>query len=103
MDVKVTDVPGNKRYEARGDGGETAGFAEYRTTTDGLVVFTHTEVDPSYKGQGVGGRLVQGALDDVRAHGMRVLPVCSFVRKWIERHPDYADLVYRVEESRVTD
>ncbi|HLU98369.1 MAG TPA: GNAT family N-acetyltransferase [Thermobifida alba] len=103
MDVEVTDAPERGRYEIRVDGGEVAGYADYRTTTDGLVVFTHTEVDPSYKGRGVGGRLVRGALDDVRARGARVLPVCPFVRKWLEGHPDYADLVDQVEESRVTD
>jgi predicted GNAT family acetyltransferase len=41
----------------------------------------------------VGSTLVRGALDDVRAHGLRVVPRCSFVRGYIERHPDYADLV----------
>ena len=42
---------------------------------------------------GLGSRLVQAALDDVRGKGERVVPLCSFVRGWIERHPDYADLV----------
>ncbi|KUP97029.1 GNAT family N-acetyltransferase [Thermobifida cellulosilytica] len=103
MDARVTDAPERQRYEIRVDGEEVAGFVDYRTTTDGLLVLTHTEVDPSYKGRGVGGRLVQGVLEDVRARGGRVLAVCPFARKWIERHPDYADLVHRVEESRVTD
>lgn len=102
MDVTVTDAPEAKRYEARTGDGRTAGFAEYQRTDD-LVVFTHTQVDPSYKGEGVGSRLVREALDDVRTHELSVLPVCAFVRGWIERHPDYTDLVYRPEESRVSD
>ena len=51
------------------------------------------EVDPDAGGGGVGSTLVRGALDDVRANGRRVVPRCSFVRGYIERHPDYADLV----------
>ena len=60
----------------------------------GLVVFTHTETDPSFEGQGVASQLVRWALDDVRARGLRVLPQCPFVRAYIARHPDeYADLL----------
>ena len=53
----------------------------------------HTEVSPSLEGQGLGARLVAGALDDIRARGLRVVPICPFVRTYIRRHPDYADLV----------
>ncbi|GAA4905349.1 GNAT family N-acetyltransferase [Streptomonospora salina] len=101
MDIEVTDVPDRKRYEAR-TGGEVAGFAEYQTT-DELVVFTHTEVDSAYEGYGVGGALVRGALDDVRRRGLAVLPVCPFVKGWIQRHRDYADLVYQARTGTVSD
>jgi predicted GNAT family acetyltransferase len=53
----------------------------------------HTEVDPEFEGSGLGGKLVAGALDDVRAQGRRVQPLCPFVAKYIARHPEYADLV----------
>jgi uncharacterized protein len=91
MDITVTDVPQAGRYEARA-GDRVLGQANYQRQGD-RVVFTHTEVDPDAEGSGVGGTLVRGALDDVRAHGLRVVPRCSFVRGYIERHPDYADLV----------
>ena len=91
MDLTVTDVPEAGRYEARA-GDRVLGQANYQRQGD-RVVFTHTEVDPDAEGSGVGGTLVRGALDDVRAHGLRVVPRCSFVRGYIERHPDYADLV----------
>lgn len=92
--VEVTDNPAANRYEAR-IGGEVAGVADY-ITTDELIVFTHTEVDPSFEGKGVGGALARGALDDVRARGgRRVMPMCPFIKGWIERHPDYVDLVYQ--------
>ena len=71
-----------------------AGFADYMLT-DGLITFTHTEIDPAYEGQGLGSQLVRAALDDVRTTGERtVLPLCPFVKAWIQRHPDYMDLLY---------
>ena len=91
MDLTVTDVPEAGRYEARADD-RVLGLAAYQRQGD-QVVFTHTEVDPDAEGGGVGSTLVRGALDDVRARGLRAVPRCSFVRAWIDRHPDYADLV----------
>jgi predicted GNAT family acetyltransferase len=53
----------------------------------------HTEVEPEWEGRGVGSELVRGALDDVRARGLKVRPLCPFVRAFIERHSEYLDLV----------
>ncbi len=85
------DVPEADRYEIR-DGDRLLGLAAYERRGD-RVVFTHTEVDPQAEGSGLGGKLVRAALDDVRGRGGRVVPQCSFVRAWIERHPEYGDLV----------
>lgn len=73
-------------------GGELAGFITWRER-DGVLDLLHTEVDERYEGRGLGGQLVRGALDDVRAQGGRIVPSCSFVAAWLKRHPDYADLV----------
>jgi uncharacterized protein len=91
MSTEITDNAGEGRYEIRVDGG-LAGFAEYERR-DGAVVFTHTEVDPAFEGRGIGGALARGALDDVRAKGDPVVPLCPFIKKWIGKHPDYQDLV----------
>jgi predicted GNAT family acetyltransferase len=91
MEPTVQDVPESSRYEIR-DGDRVLGQAAYRRES-GRVVFTHTEVDPDTEGTGVGSKLVRGALDDVRSRGERAVPQCSFVRGWIEKHADYADLV----------
>jgi uncharacterized protein len=91
MQLTVHDVPGSGRYEVR-NGDRVLGLAAYRRQGD-TVVFTHTEVDPEQEGGGVGGTLARGALDDVRSRGLRAVPQCPFIRGWIERHPDYADLV----------
>jgi predicted GNAT family acetyltransferase len=101
-DVVVTNNAGAKRYEAHLDGG-LAGFAEYQLT-DELIVFTHTEVDPAFEGKGVGSALARFALDDVREDGTRkVLPLCPFIKGWIERHREYVPLVYGVRASTATD
>ena len=91
MQPTVRDAPGSGRYEIV-DGDRVLGIAAYEQRGDTLV-FTHTEVDPDAGREGVGSALVRGALDDVRAAGQTVVPRCPFVRGWIERHPDYADLV----------
>ena len=91
-DVDVTNNEAQKRYEARVDG-ELAGSAYYDAADD-LIVFTHTEVDDAFEGKGVGSALAKFALDDVRADGRRkVVPRCPFIKGWIDKHPDYADLV----------
>jgi predicted GNAT family acetyltransferase len=101
-DVETSNNPRETRYEARIDG-ELAGFAEYQLT-DRLVVFTHTEVDERFEGQGVGSALARAALDDVRADGSRqVLPLCAFIKGWIGKHPDYQDLVYGAPASTAKD
>jgi predicted GNAT family acetyltransferase len=89
--VSVTDRPEDLRYEVDVDG-EVAGFINYRRA-DGVVEMVHTDVDPKWEGQGVGSALVQGALDDVRARGLKVRPFCPFVAAYIRRHPEYRDIV----------
>jgi uncharacterized protein len=91
MEPTVRDVPEAKRYEIR-DGEQLLGHTDYERRGDTLL-FTHTEVDQDSGRSGVGSTLVRAALDDVRAKGGAVVPLCSFVRGWIERHDDYADLV----------
>ena len=58
-----------------------------------MVFLVHTEVDPAFAGQGLGERLVAGALEDLRARGLKLVPLCPFVRAYLRRHPDQADLV----------
>lgn len=91
-----------REFVARVDGG-VAARAEFMQTPE-LVVFTHTETDPVFEGQGVASVLVRWALDDVRSRGYQVLPVCPFVSAYIGRHPDeYADLLYRSKTETVHD
>ena len=66
-------------------------------------MLTHTEVDPAYEGQGVGGALARAAMDDVRARQVTALVICPFILSWIRRHREYTDLLYGAPPSRVTD
>jgi predicted GNAT family acetyltransferase len=91
MTVSIAFVPEKDLFEAKVDG-EHAGQLEF-TRRDGVIVYTHTEVDPAFEGRGVGGALARAALDAARAEGARVRPRCSFVKHWIDRHPTYAELV----------
>ncbi|WP_308250358.1 GNAT family N-acetyltransferase [Sphaerisporangium fuscum] len=90
-DIKVSDNAEAARFEITVDG-RLAGFAEYRRRP-GRLVFTHTEIGDEFEGQGLGSRLVREALDSVRAEGLSIVPLCRFVRRYVERHPEYQDLV----------
>jgi predicted GNAT family acetyltransferase len=89
--LRVVDNPREHRFEAY-LGDRLAGFAVYRAQP-GRLVFTHTETLPEFAGRGVGSGLAAAALDEVRARGLAVVPRCPFIAAWIERHPEYRDLV----------
>jgi predicted GNAT family acetyltransferase len=90
-EITVRDDPDNHRYIVEVDG-ERAGFTVYHRR-GGRVMFVHTEVDPAFEGRGIGSALARGALDDVRAQGAKIVPLCPFIAGWVDKHPDYADLV----------
>jgi predicted GNAT family acetyltransferase len=91
MSPSITNEAARSRYEVHLDG-KLAGFAEYRLS-GAATVFTHTEIDPAFEGHGLGSALARGALDDVRRSGRRAVPLCPFIKRYIERHPEYQDLV----------
>jgi NAD+ kinase len=89
--VSIVDNLGASRYEVQ-VAGEAAGYVEYRRGP-GHVEFLHTEIQQGYEGRGLAGRLASGALDDARVRGVRVTLSCPFMTGYVERHPEYADLV----------
>ena len=90
-ELTVIDNGEKNRFEAWLDG-ELAGVLTY-TRVDGVAVYPHTKVQAQYEGRGIGGRLTKSALDDARKRGLKVDPVCPFIATYIDRNPDYADLV----------
>jgi predicted GNAT family acetyltransferase len=89
--LEVVDNPVEHRFEARVDG-DLAGLLYYRERP-GRLILVHTEVAEELEGHGVGGLLVGGVLDDIRARGLTVTAVCPFAAGYLEKHPEYADLV----------
>ncbi|MEO0998264.1 MAG: GNAT family N-acetyltransferase [Pseudomonadota bacterium] len=79
------------RFEATIDG--LTSHASYQHARGGEIVFDHTFVQPDHRGRGLAGRLVRAGLDHARAQGLAVVPQCPYVARWIQRHPEYRDLV----------
>lgn len=92
-DVTVRDNEDENVYELLLDGSRV-GVVHYLPMRD-AVVLVHTEIAPELEGKGLGGRLVAGALADIRARGLRLVAVCPFVSSYLERHPEQGELVER--------
>lgn len=90
MTNAVRDNTARQRFELDAEG--HVAFSEYKRS-DGVLTVMHTEVPPALNGKGIGSRLVRGLLDLARAEGVKVRPLCPFVRSYILKHPEYADLL----------
>jgi uncharacterized protein len=87
---QVRDNAARHRFELDADG--ATALAHY-SLSDGVITFTHTEVPAALGGRGIGSQLARGALDDVRARGLKVVAQCPFVAVHIAKHPEYGDLL----------
>jgi predicted GNAT family acetyltransferase len=96
--IEVRDAPERERYEVYRDG-SVVGFVTYNRGP-GRISLRHTEVDDAFEGHGLGSHLIAYALDDARASGREVVPICPFVREFIEKHPQYLDLVPGEDRER---
>ena len=90
-DLRIEDDRDARRYKVW-IGDEFAAYSEYENEP-GRLVFTHTVVRPRFEGRGIGSRLAKFAVDDVQARGLRITPVCPFVRSWLKRHHEYDSIV----------
>ncbi len=92
MSEETTTVRNNaalSRYEL--DVNSATAFANYRLAP-GKVIITHTETPPALRGRGIASRLVQGALEQIRANDLKVVAGCGFVVDYLQKHPEYADI-----------
>ena len=86
-------MPSTFLFRAGGDQSVRGyGYQQLGVREGDAIVFTHTQVPPALEGQGVGSRLIAGALAQVREAGLKVVPACSFVAAYVQRHPEAADL-----------
>ena len=72
--------------------GQTAGFTEI-DDRDGRRIFPHTEVDDAFQGRGLATILIGEALQQTRAAGLRIVPVCPMVVAYVKKHPEFDDVV----------
>jgi predicted GNAT family acetyltransferase len=87
---EVVNDPSQHRYQLTVDGHVAATYYEI---AGGVITFVHTEVPPELGGQGIGSKLIKGALDQVRADGLKVVAQCPFVRAFIDKNAAYQDLL----------
>ena len=87
---EVVNNEAARRFEITVDG--HTGFLRYAKTNDRIELL-HTEVPPELGGRGLGGTLAKAALDYATDANLRVTPACPFVKKYLERHPEYASLL----------
>jgi len=90
MSADVKNNAARKRYELAV--GDATAIVTYDLRGD-QIVLQHTEVPECLSGQGIGSALARGALDDARAHGLKVVPECPFIASYLKRHPEYQDIV----------
>ena len=95
-DVVMNDK--THRFEVTLDG-ETA-FTEY-VLHSGAMVLPHTEVPPAFEGKGVASALAKAALGYARDHGLKVKPICPFISAYIQKHPEWQDLVHEDFRERL--
>lgn len=87
----VRDNPPELRYEAHVDD-RLVGLIRYRREP-GIVVLVHSDIDLDRESTGLGSELVRGALADIRARDLRVVPHCPFIQEYLRAHPEEMDLV----------
>ena len=90
MTETVQNNPAMHRYQIESEGHIAGAYYEL---ADGVITFTHTIVPKELEGKGIGSKLVKGALDQVRAAGLKVIAQCPFVKAYIGKHTEYADLL----------
>jgi predicted GNAT family acetyltransferase len=89
--MTVADNPAESRFELLIDGA-LAGWVDYLPAGDS-VILAHTEVLEGHEGEGLGGVLVRGALEGMRAKGKTVIPTCPFAAAYIQRNPELSEFV----------
>jgi predicted GNAT family acetyltransferase len=88
--IPVTHDPARRTFTARVEGHEA--HLRYLSAGDGVLDYASTYVPDRLRGRGIGSAIVRQALDYARGEGYRVIPSCWFVRDFVVKHPEYADL-----------
>jgi uncharacterized protein len=90
MAAEVRDNPALSRFELDVNG--VTAVANYQLQ-GGVMTLTHTEVPPQARHGGIASQLIAGALQAARARGLKIVPRCSFVKAYVDQHPEVRDLL----------
>jgi len=102
-DITVRHNAERQRFELL-DAGNVIGKAAYKEYDGGgspARIFYHTVVNEEYGGQGLAGRLATAALDETAGAGVGIVPVCPFIKKFLTKHPEYAERVVPVKPAHL--
>ena len=91
-EIKFEQGESKGRYYLEGPGGAVAEMTFSRTGQH-MIIIDHTEVPDAFRGQGVGLKLVTRAVEDARAQGKTIIPLCPFANAQFRRHPEWADVL----------
>lgn len=94
----VIDNPDQSRFEIQIDG--FSAVAEYQIVGRSMI-FTHTEVPPALRGQGIASRLAETALQAARERELEVVPLCPFITEYVRDHPEFHGLLSEANRRRL--
>jgi len=89
--MHIEHTPATHRFVAHLPEGH--GVLVYRMASKDIMEVLSTQVPPSARGRGIGGALVEAALKHARVHKFRVIPTCWYVGTWVDRHPEYREVI----------
>ena len=92
-DIELEETAGGGRYSYRVDGHEAE--MTFAKAGEGVIVIDHTLVPDAFRGQGVALALVTRGVEDARAAGRKIVPLCSYAAAQFRRHPEWSDLQQR--------
>lgn len=92
MEIRHVDNKKKGSFEVQVDG-EKMGELQYFVSSPGQITIHHTEVDEKLRGQHVGDKLVEAAVEFARAEGLKIVPTCPFAKKVIDRTPKFQDVL----------
>ena len=93
MRIRLEEAESKGRYVMLDDDGSEAGRMTFSRLGKSQLIIDHTEVSGAYRGRGVGADLVERVVEDARASGRRIVPLCPFARSQFDRHPEWRDVL----------
>ena len=92
LEIRLEDTGSKGRYFLRSPEGALAEMT-FSKVGEHRIIIDHTEVPDAFRGQGVGVKLVMRAIEDARASGKKIIPLCPFANAQFRRHPEWADVL----------